>query len=127
VALELVDAGEQQIPDGYRFFVAETETGQVVGYVCFGHTPCTEGTFDLYWIATDRTWHGQGVGRALLTAVEDTVRSQRGRMLLIETASKNSYAATRRFYDRAGYLEVARVPDFYTVGDDRVIYAKRFE
>lgn len=97
----------------------------MAGYVCFGHTPCTEGTYDLYWIATDPALQGRGVGRTLERAVEEEVRARRGRMVLIETASKDSYAATRAFYDRAGYCEVARVPDFYAPGDDRVIYAKK--
>jgi ribosomal protein S18 acetylase RimI-like enzyme len=125
VALELVDLGEQQAPDGYHFFVAEIEPGQVAGYVCFGHTPCTEGTYDLYWIATDPALQGRGIGQALTRAVEEAVLAEHGRLLLIETASKESYTATRNFYLRAGYLEVARVPDFYAVGDDRVIYAKK--
>jgi ribosomal protein S18 acetylase RimI-like enzyme len=125
VALELVDLGDQETPDGYHFFVAETEQGDLAGYVCYGHTPCTDGTYDLYWIATNPTLHGKGIGQALTRAVEESVKSRQGRLLLIETASKASYAATRNFYQRAGYLEVARVPDFYAAGDDRVIYAKK--
>ena len=31
------------------------------------------------------------------------------------------------FYERRGYEVVARVPDFYDVGDDRVIFARTFE
>ena len=125
VALELVDLGEQETPDGYHFFVAETEDHKVAGYVCYGHTPCTDGTYDLYWIATDPKLHGKGAGQALTRAVEEAVKAARGRMVLIETASKDSYVNTRNFYLRAGYTEVARVPDFYAAGDDRVIYAKK--
>ena len=43
----------------------------------------------------------------------------------VETASKESYAATRAFYERIGYVEVARTPDFYKDGDDRVVYSRR--
>lgn len=105
--------------------MAETELGKVAGYVCYGHTPCTDGTYDLYWIATDPTLHGKGAGQALTRAVEEAVKAAHGRMVLIETASKDSYVNTRNFYLRAGYTEVARVPDFYATGDDRVIYAKK--
>jgi hypothetical protein len=47
-------------------------------------------------------------------------------MVLIETSSQPRYEPTRQFYLRLDYREVARVPDFYKPGDDRIIYAKSF-
>lgn len=97
---------------------------RVAGYACFGATPMTLGTWDLYWIAVDPALHGRGIGTVLMRAVEDAIRAEGGRLVIIETASKPSYDATRRFYERhAGCREVARVPDFYAVGDDKVMYA----
>jgi ribosomal protein S18 acetylase RimI-like enzyme len=121
VALELVDADEGE---GYRFVVAEVDAS-VAGYACFGATPMTKGTFDLYWIAVDPAHQGRGLGRALLRAAEDAVRAKGGRLLLVETAGKPGYASTRAIYEACGYVEVARVPDFYEVGDDKVVYARR--
>jgi ribosomal protein S18 acetylase RimI-like enzyme len=121
VALELVDADASE---GYRFVVAEVE-GAVAGYACFGETPMTRGTFDLYWIAVDPAHQGRGVGRALLSAAEDAVRAAGGRMLLVETAGKPAYAATRAIYAACGYREVARVPDYYEDGDDKIVFARR--
>jgi len=123
VALELVDAPADS---GYRFVVADVG-GEVAGYACFGATPCTVGTWDLYWIAVDKRLQGGGLGRALLAAVEDAVRSEDGRLLVIETASKPSYAATRAFYDRCGLELAARVKDFYARGDDKLVYCRRFD
>lgn len=123
VALELIDLGLTPGGGGYRFVVAELER-VVAGYACFGATPCTLGTFDVYWIAVDKTLHGRGIGKAVLGAVEEAVRADGGRMILIETGGKPSYAAQRGFYASTGYVEVARVPDFYEEGDDRVIYRK---
>lgn len=120
VALELVDAPASE---GYRFVVAELD-GSVAGYACFGATPMTEGTHDLYWIAVDPALHGRGIGTELMRAVEAALAAEGARLLLVETASKPSYAPTRRFYENhPGCREVARVPDFYAVGDDKVIYA----
>jgi ribosomal protein S18 acetylase RimI-like enzyme len=121
IALELVDAPRDA---GYRFLVAELE-GAVAGYACFGATPLTLGTHDLYWIAVDPALHGRGIGADLLAAVEATLRAEGARLLLIETASKPAYDATRAFYLARGCREVARVPDFYAPGDDKVIYARR--
>jgi ribosomal protein S18 acetylase RimI-like enzyme len=127
VALELIDLGirasEGGADAGYRFLVAE-EDGRVAGYTCYGETPCTEGTYDLYWIAVDPSLQGRGVGRRLVRATEDAVAASHGRMLLVETASKPSYAATRAFYERIGYVEVARIPDFYRPGDAKIVYQR---
>lgn len=133
VALELIDLGTAAPPDPhYQFVVAAEpapdgqggEGGAVLGYACFGEAPMTEGSWDLYWIAVDPATQGRGVGRALLREAEARVAARGGRQLLAETAGKPSYAATRAFYLACDYREVARVPDFYRVGDDKVIYAR---
>jgi len=121
VALELVDAEASQ---GYRFVVAEVE-GRLAGYACFGATPMTQGTHDLYWIVVDPGMQGRGVGKRLLDEVERILKAEGGRLLLIETAGKESYTATRSFYERCKLELVARVPDFYAPGDDKLVYARR--
>lgn len=123
VALELVDERPEV---GYRFVVAEVE-GTVAGYACFGETPCTVGTYDLYWIAVDPTRQNLGLGRKLLDAVERAVRAEHGRLLVIETASKPEYAATRAFYERCGLELTARIKDFYARGDDKLVYCRRYD
>jgi len=97
----------------------------VQGYVCYGRTPMTEGVFDLYWIAVDPRQQGLGFGQLLLRFVENEVRRQRGRMLLIETSSKESYGPTMRFYERSGYDEISRIKDFYRIEDDKVVFCKK--
>lgn len=98
---------------------------RVRGYICFGPTPLTHGTFDLYWIAVDPAAQGLGLGQVLIGLAECEVKSRGGRLLLIETASQEAYAGTVRFYQRAGYELVSRIPDFYRIGDDKLTYAKR--
>lgn len=53
-----------------------------------------------------------------------TVRENMGRLIAIETSSKDKYAPTRHFYQRLGYLENARIRDFYRSSDDLRIYCK---
>lgn len=124
-ALELVD---EWLAEGeaseYICRVVEDEDG-VRGYVCFGPTPLTQGTFDLYWIAVDPSAQGRGYGRELMKLAENDVRARGGRLLLIETATQESYVATIRFYERAQYELVSRIPDFYKPGDDKLTFAKK--
>lgn len=124
-AMELVDLAEAHPEKGeYEAHVLEDAETRVQGYVLFGPTPMAEGVFDLYWIAVDPRRQGQGLGQLLLRFVENEVKRRSGRMLLIETSSKRSYAPTVRFYQRAGYQEISRIKDFYRIEDDKVVFSK---
>lgn len=125
VALELIDIYlDRPEQKDYILYCAVDPDSHVAGYVCYGPTPMTEGTWDLYWIAVAPRCQGRGVGKALLDFVEGQIQKQNARLLMIETSSKPSYDVTRQFYLRRNYQEIARIPDFYAVGDDRVIYRK---
>lgn len=125
VALELIDdalaKGEES---DYRFLCAEEE-GELAGYVCFGRIPLTEASFDLYWIAVDPAFRGRGVGRRLLSAAEEAIRSQGGAQLFAETSSLPLYESARAFYEATGFRLLARLPDFYAPGNDRLTYGKQ--
>lgn len=108
----------------YEVAVAEVE-GRVAGYVLFGPVPLTQGTFDLYWIAVDPAAQGHGVGRKLMSHVEQKARARGGRLVCLETSSQGSYERTRRFYEQAGYAQESCIRDFYRPGDDRLTYVKR--
>jgi ribosomal protein S18 acetylase RimI-like enzyme len=124
VALEVIDAGLAPDANHYRFAVALLGD-DVVGYVVWGHTPCTDAVYDLYWIAVDKAAQGTGVGRLLMNACVDDVRARGGRMVIIETEGTEAYEPTRRFYFSVGCDEVARIADFYRPGSDKVVYRRR--
>jgi ribosomal protein S18 acetylase RimI-like enzyme len=98
--------------------------GRVVGYVCYGPIALTEGTFDLYWIASDPDVRGQGVGASLVGAMEADIRRRNGRLIRIETSATEDYGPARGFYQSMQYREEARFRDFYKPGDDLVILKK---
>jgi ribosomal protein S18 acetylase RimI-like enzyme len=108
---------------GYNIQIAEDD-GEVAGYVCYGETPCTVGTWDIYWIAVAQEKRGKGLGKLLSDTVERAIKKAGGRMAIIETSSTPLYENTRRFYESRGYQIVARIEDFYTPGDDKLILKK---
>jgi len=113
-------------PGDYEFLGAfEEESSRLMGYVCFGATPATDGTYDLYWLAVDPAAQGRGVGTALVRAVEEKLLDRGARLLVVETSSRPDYEGTRRFYARSGYSEAARVRDFYAPADDRIVLTTR--
>ncbi|HWR96852.1 MAG TPA: GNAT family N-acetyltransferase [Candidatus Methanoperedens sp.] len=128
-ALELVDeALAKGEASGYLFLLLEdaADPPALQGYACYGPTPLTDGVYDLYWIVVDPAAQGRGMGRRLLALAEEDVRRRGGRKLLIETSSLESYAGTSRFYERSGYALVARIRDFYKLGDDKLVFSKDF-
>jgi ribosomal protein S18 acetylase RimI-like enzyme len=125
VALELFDDATDAAGAGRDYeFVGGFEGDDLVGYACFGPTPGTDRTYDLYWIAIHPRAQGRGGGSGLLADVEHRLRVRGARLLVAETSSRAEYEATRRFYNARGYREAARMRDFYAPEDDRVIYTK---
>ena len=99
--------------------------GHPVGVVYFGPDAMADRKWDLWMIAVAPEQQGRGIGGQLLRFTEARVRTLGGRLLLIDTSSLPIYEATRAFYAKHGYAEVARVPDFFKDGDSKVIFAKR--
>ncbi len=120
----LVDPTGWPIERPYYGLGADVD-GILSGWVCWGRTPCTEGTWDLYWLAVDPATHRGGVARALVDEMERRLRGK-ARLVTIDTSGRPDYTATRGFYAALGYQAVARVPDFYAPGDDQVIFTKVF-
>lgn len=124
VAEELIDAAiADPAGSGYQCLVAYDEA--LVGYICFGPTPMTTATHDLYWIAVDPAVQGRGVGKALYAAFAETIRAQGGGQVRIETSSQETYAATGGFYERLGFSIDGRLRDFYAPGDDLLIFYRK--
>ncbi|NUN48255.1 MAG: GNAT family N-acetyltransferase [Candidatus Brocadiae bacterium] len=126
VGMELVDhALARPGQADYRFVVAEDGSG-IAGYACWGLASLSDGTWDLYWIAVSPDRQGRGFGRQITEHCEADVRREGGRCLLIETSSRAGYEGTLAFYRSLGYEVLARLKDYYTTGDDKVILGKYF-
>lgn len=109
----------------YHFCVCrESESGEILGFACYGKHALTASTYDLYWIAVDPTSHRSGVGSDLLRYVEEQIRAENGERLIIETSSTEPYSSARRFYRHHDYEREAIIRDFYAPGDHLIIYTK---
>ncbi|NOK19008.1 GNAT family N-acetyltransferase [Corallococcus carmarthensis] len=126
-AIELVDTALTAGNRDYSILVADRgqDGGGLVGYACYGPTPMTEHTYDLYWIASAPEVRGQGIGAQLVSSMEGDLRRRKARLIRVETSATEAYGPTRGFYASMKYGEEARLRDFYKQGDDLIILTKR--
>lgn len=91
------------------FFVAEDETGRLMGYTGM-HVVLGECYMDN--LAVDPSFRHKGVGRALLQALIDWAYEHEGVFLTLEVRPSNEIA--RHLYTAMGLREVGRRPRYYT-------------
>ena len=126
VAMELIDLVlKDRIQKDYTIHCIVDDQDQAIGYICYGPTPMTQGTFDLYWIAVDSDFQKHGVGSKLLVFLEEAVRTRGGRIILADTSTIPHYEKTQKFYLKNGFIEAARILDYYHPGNDRITFYKR--
>lgn len=118
---EYITLGSEK--SGY-YFIVSVENDTILGYACYGLRALTDGTYDLYWIAVDPNGQGKGIGRKLLEGVERNILQMGGNLIFVETSGTPKYELTRHFYLKVGYNLAATIRDFYSRGDDLVIFTK---
>ena len=85
----------------------------------------TSGTWNQLMIAVDPRFHGRGYGKLLMRNLEQVVHARGGRLVLAETSGTPDFEDTRAFYRAIGYIEEARIRDFWDEGDDKIVFTRR--
>lgn len=85
----------------------------------------TEGTYNLYAIGVKKSIQGKGVGTKMMQYIEELLRNQGHRILIVETSGTAEMNLTRQFYEQLHYTKEAVIRDFWSEGDDKVVYWKK--
>jgi ribosomal protein S18 acetylase RimI-like enzyme len=109
-------------PDDLWFVAMDADV--VLGLVYCTQERMTDGTWNLLLIAVRESEQGQGVGSRLTRHVEQTLSQRNGRVLIVETSGLPDFDRTRAVYKTLDYVEVARIPEFYAAGEDKVVFWK---
>ena len=109
-----------------HYAITYEKDGQIIGFAYYAPAAMTDRTWYLYWIAVSKQTQARGVGTRLLHHAEDEIKKLGGRILFIETSGLPHYELTRKFYLKHGYEAAATLRDFYTDGDDMVVFRKHF-
>lgn len=128
---QALSAHEEQMAEGGAAAVLLRATGGSVvgiGFWVAEANPMLAHTRTGYRIMTDPTRRGRNLGRLLLAAMH---RAARAHGVELVSVGVRSGLGISRFYERAGYDEVGRVPGAIRVapGDDRddIVLARRLD
>lgn len=99
--------------------------GRPVAIAYFAPEKLTDGTYNLYLIAVHARLRGQGIGAEMMDYIEEHLRSNGKRVLIVETSGLPSFERTRKFYDQCRYKRMAVIEDFYNEGEDKVVFWKK--
>lgn len=95
--------------------LAAEADGAAIGFASLERA--TASAIDVHAIGVLRAWHGHGAGRALIEAAAERAWAEGCRLLTVKTLSSAHpdpfYAATRRFYERCGFVPVAELPELW--------------
>lgn len=105
------------------FTASQNDKAIAIGYCA--PEKLTDGTYNLYAIGVRNDVQAKGTGTSMMSFIENHLRLQSKRILIVETSSSDDFVQTRKFYEKLGYSQEAVIRDFWEEGDDKVIFWKK--
>jgi len=115
--------GESELQEDQEFWLTYDVDGPRAVTYCAPEL-MTSGTWNLLLIAVHPDYQSRGIGRKLISYVENILKTVEARVLLVETSGTDDFVRTRSFYEQIGYTNEARIRDYYDAGDDKIIFRK---
>lgn len=112
-------------PDTQDIWLTKLIDGKPVAIAYCAPERLTTGTYNLYLIAVHNDIQGKGIGSELMSYIETLLKSSGNRVLIVETSGLPEFELTRKFYDNCKYNREAVIRDFYSEGEDKVVFWKK--
>ena len=106
------------------WLTALADEEQPVGVAYCAPEPVTNGTWNLLMLWMQEGFVGKGLGKAIVSEIENELRNRGARLLIVETSQLPDFELARKFYQSYGFKLEAEVKDFFDVGDNKLIYTK---
>ena len=114
-------------PSSEDIWFTKVENGTPISIAYCAPERMTEGTYNLYAIAVQKDYQGNGIGREMMSYIESLLQEKKNRVLIVETSGLPEYDLTRAFYDKCNYQKEAVIRDFYQEGEDKVVFWKKLK
>jgi GNAT superfamily N-acetyltransferase len=108
------------------YIVAELEN-RVVGTFGYYEDPDedTKGIYWLVWLYVDKTQRQRGIGSTLMKHVEDTLKRRGVRKIYLDIGNRLDQPEAYQFYEQRNFVIEAVYKDYFSEGEDKVIFGKR--
>ena len=105
----------KSMPEGHQAFSCRLSANDPpIGWTYLAPDQHASDIWNLWWIGVTPNQHSTGVGKLLLHHAEHIASLSGARLLIIETSATEPLTRARRFYEKQGYFECGRIPDFYS-------------
>jgi len=111
--------------ESQEIWFTSLENGKPISIGYCAPEKLTEGTYNLYAIGVRNDLQSNGIGSKMIGFIEDYLRSNGHRVLIVDTSGTDDFKLTRKFYEKLGYNKEAVIRDFWKEGDDKVIFWKK--
>jgi len=85
----------------------------------------TNGTYNLLAIGVSQDSQRNGVATKMISYIEQQLKQNDGRILIVETSSDDAQIGARKFYQKIGYTQMAVIKDFWNDGEDKIVFWKK--
>jgi ribosomal protein S18 acetylase RimI-like enzyme len=85
----------------------------------------TSGTYNLLALGVLKGVQRTGVATKMMQFLEKKLREMGARVLIVETSSDDAQRAARGLYFKIGYTEIAVIKDFWSEGEDKIVFWKK--
>lgn len=106
-----------------RAIVAD-DSGNVIGFVLYGEVAGAIGTGRVHFITVAMTARHDSIGTRLCEAATADLISEGARLVLVELPGDSSSIPGRGLLARCGFVEAARVADYYRDGVDLILFQR---
>jgi ribosomal protein S18 acetylase RimI-like enzyme len=112
-------------PATEEIWFAATDSNMITAFGYCTPEKLTDGTFNLLAIAVRKECQRKGIGKRLMGFIEQLLKENNKRLLIVETSSDEQFDLTRKFYLRLDYLPIAVIKDFWQEGEDKIVFWKK--
>lgn len=106
-----------ELYDPMKHYLVATENGALLGYGGFAHI---ENEGHIMNIAVEKNCRGRGYGQTILSAMLKEMRSLGILSATLEVSEQNAPAI--KLYQKSGFLQNGRRPDYYKKGEAALIF-----
>lgn len=85
----------------------------------------TSGTYNLLAIGVAKCDQRKGIANAMMTYIEQVLKSKDARILIVETSSDSAQEGARKLYNKLGYSQEATIREFWNEGEDKIVFWKK--